>query len=148
MGKYNPFNSKVILILFIFTLSFVTVLGLPINEPSNCDPDFTKFQNVNNFSMDNLPGASTLVGNDKIVEFISGENKFYYHILDGLVNNFKESESDYILTTDDCTIERILDGSTALSEYEEGNIKLKGTSFGTKLKAGLGKLFLNVYSWF
>lgn len=118
------------------------------DKPSECVPDITEFTNIKDFSLDKIQGASTLIGNDKIIEFSFDKETFYYHVLDGLVNRVNETKPDYIITTDACTIEKIMDGANAQLEYDTGNIKLKGNSAGSKIKVGVGKLLFNIYSWF
>ncbi len=125
-------------------------LHRPQETKPRCDFDLNMFKKSEGYSLEDVPGVKTLIGNDKIIKFVIDDSSiFYYHFLDGKVQPITASPKiDFLVTTDSCTLQRIDEGADPQEEYRSGNIHVKGQSFGSKISAGIGKLIFTIYSWF
>lgn len=115
-----------------------------------CNFDIDSFKDEKGYSLVDIPAAKTLIGNDKLIKITLDDSYiFYYHFADGFLKPVSASEDvDFSVTTDSCTLQRIDEGSNPQVEYDDGNIKIKGEKFGSKIKSGIAKLIFDIYSWF
>jgi len=111
-----------------------------------CNYDTNDLTNMKDQTVES--SISTLIGNDKIVKVVVDSNNYYFKILNGKANSIKIEKYDYEAVLSSCTLDRIQRGASIINEYNEGNIKLKGHTFGNKIKTTLAKIAINVYGWF
>ena len=119
--------------------------------PVVCDLDVSSFKDDEGFSLEDVAGVKTILGNNKVIKVsIDGDSyEFYYLFKDNILTPVSATtDVDFLVTTDSCTLQRIDEGSDPQQEYLDGNIKVKGKKFGSKISTGIAKFIFEIYSWF
>lgn len=134
---------KTIYLLFIAALLLTGIVAA-----EQCTVNLAQLR-VENLSLEHTPGVKNVIGNNKNVHLQIDEESFYYHVGDGIVNSISETEEiHYDVTTDSCTVDRIMKGSDPVEEYNNKNIIVKGRTAGAAIKMWFIRAGVGIYGWF
>ncbi len=113
-----------------------------------CEYPKKEFKNATEYSLEGYETLTKLIGNNKNVKVIIDNDEYYFSFKDGVIYKISKSDVDYTITTNSCTIQRIIEGADVQKEIDDKNIIVKGNTFGSGLKIGLGKFFFKLYKFF
>ncbi len=134
--------------LFSVLFAFALLLAAA-GAAASCPYNTTKLSDVHDVSLSAVPGASTLIGNNKVAHLAVDNTSYYYEIKGGMINAIGATNStDLEVATDSCTVSRILSGENPLKEYNAGTIRISATSFGLSVKLWFAKIGATIYGWF
>lgn len=129
--------------IFLLTVSFASAI--------NCNPDMSVL-NVTDYDMDNVAGLKSLIGNGKDIELKIDDATFYYRTNDGIISKIDEIDKtdklNYIVSSDKCTLERVLNGSDPLAEYKDDHITIEANGITSNIRAMIAKIGATIFGWF
>lgn len=117
--------------------------------PANlgCSYDRSKLKNVE-YDSTNIPGFAQLIGNNKIIKGIIDDEEFFYSAANNKVYSTRQTDYDYLVISDACTIQKIFDGANPKDEYDKGNIKIEGKGLSENIKIGIASILNKIYNFF